>query len=347
MVDPVSLGLMAGGIVGNVVGGIARRNARKNAGARQVEMGQKANEEILANTNYANDIETGAANTAGQQILDTGEATAGAVDNATNEAIRRVDQGVVDANGLLRPISERGERAGQGLEDLANGPGFSFKEFDFSNMDPSYQWRLQQGMKALNTRNAALGIARSGAAAKGMNNYAQNAASQEYQAAYTRHRNDRNDAFDRFKGEREDRRASLLPLFNVGANATARMSSNITEGAQQGGEFGLRGSTVAGTFRNTARSQQAQMGYHAGANAANRTYNGALARSNNIIGIGNVQAGSIVGSGDAMADMWSGIGNNLFNAGSRKLAAKGGLAPGSGWGGGPDWDVDGTGIPPG
>lgn len=62
---------------------------------------------------------------------------------------------------------------------------FSFDANDLYN-DPSYQFRLQQGQNALAQNQVAGGLNLSGAAAKQMNDYTQNVASQEYQNAYKR-----------------------------------------------------------------------------------------------------------------------------------------------------------------
>jgi hypothetical protein len=62
---------------------------------------------------------------------------------------------------------------------------FSFTADDLYN-DPSYQFRLKQGQDALSQNQVAGGLNLSGAAAKQMNDYTQNVASQEYAAAYKR-----------------------------------------------------------------------------------------------------------------------------------------------------------------
>jgi hypothetical protein len=54
--------------------------------------------------------------------------------------------------------------------------------------DPSYQWRLDQGRKAMEASAAAGGTLRGGATLKGLIDYGQNAASQEYAAADARNR---------------------------------------------------------------------------------------------------------------------------------------------------------------
>lgn len=62
---------------------------------------------------------------------------------------------------------------------------FSFTADDLYQ-DPSYQFRLKQGQDALSQNQVAGGLNLSGAAAKQMNDYTQNVASQEYQNAYKR-----------------------------------------------------------------------------------------------------------------------------------------------------------------
>ena len=62
---------------------------------------------------------------------------------------------------------------------------FSFDANDLYN-DPSYQFRMKQGQDALSQNQVAGGLNLSGAAAKQMNDYTQNVASQEYGAAYNR-----------------------------------------------------------------------------------------------------------------------------------------------------------------
>jgi hypothetical protein len=62
-------------------------------------------------------------------------------------------------------------------------PDFDFK---FSQDDPSYQFRLKEGQRALENSAAARGTLLSGATAKALQNYGQEAASQEYGNAFGR-----------------------------------------------------------------------------------------------------------------------------------------------------------------
>lgn len=66
----------------------------------------------------------------------------------------------------------------------------SFSMDDFQK-DPGYQFRLNEGMKALEGSAAARGSLNSGATMKALMGYGQNFASNEYQNAYNRFNNDR------------------------------------------------------------------------------------------------------------------------------------------------------------
>jgi hypothetical protein len=71
--------------------------------------------------------------------------------------------GLADASGVPRPDGNGGFTAGHGFQT-----------------SPGYQFRLNQGLDAIDRRNAAHGMLLSGAEAKGINDYAQGTASDEY-----------------------------------------------------------------------------------------------------------------------------------------------------------------------
>ncbi|WP_064534840.1 hypothetical protein, partial [Acinetobacter baumannii] len=63
--------------------------------------------------------------------------------------------------------------------------------------DPSYKFRLNQGLDAVQSGAAAQGGLLSGATQKALNNYAQDFASQEYQNAYSRFNADQTNQYNR------------------------------------------------------------------------------------------------------------------------------------------------------
>ena len=101
------------------------------------------------------------------------------------------------SKGYYQPYYETGtaankllaQRLGIGGDAEAAGYGELLKPFSMADyqQDPGYQFRLQEGLKQLQGKAAARGGALSGATLKGVQGYAQNAASQEYGNAYQRY----------------------------------------------------------------------------------------------------------------------------------------------------------------
>lgn len=122
------------------------------------------------------------------------------------------------------------------------------KKFSPSDIttDPSYQWRLDQGQKAIERSAAARGGVLSGAAVKAASDYNQGAASQEYAAAYDRFNNDQTTTYNRLAG-----------IAGTGQTATA-----------QAGQNALATGQVVGNNITGAGSAQAS-GYIGQANALN------------------------------------------------------------------------------
>lgn len=109
-----------------------------------------------------------------------------------------------------RPWMSAGTQALGQMQTMAGKP-VSFTQQDFqNNMDPAYQWDLQQGQQALERSAAARGGLRSGGTLKDLTSYAQGAASNEYQNAYNRFMNNQNTTFNR-----------LATIAGYGQNANA------------------------------------------------------------------------------------------------------------------------------
>lgn len=95
-----------------------------------------------------------------------------------NQAIEALRQSFESQQNMANPYNQAGLSA---LSSLASG--------DFANnlsQDPGYQFRLEQGRKALEGSAAARGNLNSGATLKSLERYGQDYASNEYQNAYNR-----------------------------------------------------------------------------------------------------------------------------------------------------------------
>ena len=129
--------------------------------------------------------------------------------------------------------------------------------------DPSYQFRLQQGQDAIQSSAAAKGGLLTGATLKALQNYGQDAASQEYSNAYNRFNADQTNQYNRLsnlvglgqnaaaqQGNAGMQTAQAVAN-NTMAGANARAAGQITQGNIKAGNMqqllGLAG-TVGGLF---------------------------------------------------------------------------------------------------
>lgn len=128
---------------------------------------------------------------------------------AAREAIAQQREMFNIQNEQQRPYREAGYSA---LSDISNMKPYLTKQFgqeDFqAGIDPSYNFRLQQGnLATTNLANQAGGLI-GGNALQGLTNYGQGAASQEFQ-----------NAFNRFQGQRTNIYNTLAGIAGIGQNA--------------------------------------------------------------------------------------------------------------------------------
>jgi hypothetical protein len=128
---------------------------------------------------------------------------------AAREAIAQQRQMFDIQNAQQAPYREAGYSA---LSDIAGMKPYLTQKFgqeDFqAGIDPSYNFRLQQGnLATTNLRNQAGGLV-GGNALQGLTDYGQGAASQEFQ-----------NAFNRFQGQRTNIYNTLAGIAGIGQNA--------------------------------------------------------------------------------------------------------------------------------
>lgn len=97
------------------------------------------------------------------------------------------------------------------------------KEFTLSDYiaDPGYQFRLDEGNKAIERANARRGNFYSGAALKEANRYNSGMASQEYGSAYDRFMNNKNTLYNRLAGISNSGQGALNQGVQVGQNSAS------------------------------------------------------------------------------------------------------------------------------
>jgi hypothetical protein len=137
------------------------------------------------------------------------------------------------------------------MEQYKQEPGYTPMVNDLASLQatPGYQFRLQQGEQGLNRTAAAQGGLLSGAAAKAMDRYNQDFASNEYQNAWQRAQAAYGAAFARNQGNRQLTYNMLSGQGTQGMQAANTMGGNAMQagqlGAQISGDYGNNSATLA------------------------------------------------------------------------------------------------------
>lgn len=216
--DPLTIGLVGGNILSGLFGG---RSARKAAATQAA-----ATREGIASQ---------------ERMFERGL--------ELQEPFR---QGGLEAQGMLmnelRNPSQYRASAGLSPAELA-GEQFNFEA------DPSYGFRLSEGLKALERSAAARGGLMSGGTGKALQRYGQDMASQEYGNAFQRFQQDRaaraglgGMEYGQFAGERSARLLPLMQTAATGAGSTVNIAGQMGDlgAAQAAAARGIGESAAAG-----------------------------------------------------------------------------------------------------
>lgn len=134
----------------------------------------------------------------------------------------------------------------------ANDPEFGSLMQNFGmdqfQADPGYQFRMDEGMRALEGSAAARGGLLSGAAMKAIQKYGQGVASQEYGNAYGRYTADQTNRYNRLAGLVNTGMGATNQTSNAAANFANNASSNIigAGNAAAAGQVGAANALVGG-----------------------------------------------------------------------------------------------------
>lgn len=104
--------------------------------------------------------------------------------------------GAVNELAYLEGVGGSAQDGATGAQGSLNTP-FTYQDL---YKDPSYDFRLNQGLNSLQASAAARGTLNSGAGLKAVNNYAQDYASQEYQNAFNRYQTQNQNVYSRLAG---------------------------------------------------------------------------------------------------------------------------------------------------
>lgn len=173
--------------------------------------------------------------------------------------------GGVDANGnpnvgfgsLLTPFSEK----------------FSAPTNVTEQNDPGYQFRLNQGMQALQNSAAAKGGLFSGGTAKALNDYAQGSASNEYSNVYNRALNEYLNRYNIFNSNQTNQFNRLASVAGIGQTSANQLSTaGLTTGQNVGNTLLTSGAQIGQDYQNAGAAKGS--GYVGSANAITGGING-------------------------------------------------------------------------
>lgn len=123
------------------------------------------------------------------------------------------------------------------------GGGFGSLDRDFSladfHTDPGYQWRMDQGIQALDRSASARGQLFSGGELKALDRYNQGFASNEYQNAFSR--------YTQNQGNRFNRLAALSGIGQAAQNQMTGYAQNLGPSLAQG-YYGIGNAQAAGAY---------------------------------------------------------------------------------------------------
>lgn len=139
--------------------------------------------------------------------------------------------------------------------------------------DPGYQFRLQEGMRALEHSAAARGGLLTGQTAKAIADYSQGLASQEYGAAYNRALTEYQQAYNVFQQNQANMFNRLAAMSGMGQTAAGALTS------AGGATAGRVGNILLGSAGDIGRAYQ----------------QAAAARASGYVGQGNVWGGALQG----------------------------------------------------
>jgi hypothetical protein len=150
------------------------------------------------------------------------------------QAQQALERGQQQATAAYQPYSRFGEEATNRLAVLmglrpGEGSGSLMEQPTLAQlqMDPSYQFRFDQGMRALNASAAARGLGVSGSNIKGAQEFGQNLASTNYGDAYNRFMQNRQNQIALLQGGQQTGFGAAQGVGNVAVGTGTNIAQNF------------------------------------------------------------------------------------------------------------------------
>lgn len=189
-------------------------------------------------------------------------------------ALAGLNAGMVPGGSLMAPYQDQKK--------------FALTDF---TADPGYNFRLSQGVNALDKSAASKGMLFSGAQGKALTRYGQDVGSSEYANAYDRYQNEYQNAFNRYQTNQTNQYNRLASLAGVGQTANNALQSAGTNYANAAGNNAM---TAANYTNNLNMTNAANIG-------------------NSQLMAGQARASAYQGYGAAATNATNALGNYYFS----------------------------------
>lgn len=170
--------------------------------------------------------------------------------------------------------------------------------------DPGYQFRLQQGADTLQKSAAAMGGLLTGGTARGLENYAQQDASNEYGNVYSRALQDYQTNYNTFQQNQANQYNRLANIAGLGQTAVGQLGQAGTAEANATGNTLLAGGAQIGQDIQNAAYQRGS-GYAALGNALG----GSVSNLGAFLSLNNLLQNQSGGAAPTAANPGNGLGN--------------------------------------
>lgn len=140
-----------------------------------------------------------------------------------------------------------------GLRALPGLEGYQAASMEDWQQDPGYQFRLGEGMRALEASKAARGSMGTGNTLRALLDYGQNAASSEYGNVWNRRQAENNQGWNRLASLAGIGQTATQQVGNAGANYANNVGNLMMQNAATQGDAAMAGANVwGGTLRDLA-----------------------------------------------------------------------------------------------
>lgn len=214
-------------------------------------------------------MQSGAAKHAADTQAQAAEYAAKLQKEAADNALAFQKQQYGDTQKMEAPWVAAGQGAVTKLSDMVQNGGFPSWNENFQaptsvteQNDPGFQFRLQEGQKALERSAASRGGLLSGGTAKALDQYSQDYASNEYGNVYNRAYNDYATRYNQFEQDQSNTYNRYAGLAGLGQTSAQTLATAGTNSANNMSSILLGSSSTIGNYLQNAAYQRAS-GYGA------------------------------------------------------------------------------------